>query len=1089
VAGEDRESHALPISGILGTILLAATIAIQQAGLDSPRPSAPEPGRIPNRTWLQAVDARLWQDPMSAIAHYRERERIAAKQRIDLARSLGYTPPSITPSPALSPEILLPPDDAHEITEIVRTPTEQTVCEEQQQVRVLAVMVQGGASEEDAELRRRSRYAVVSGLMNADFQPDNSEAIGYAYVPSGLRGEYVHELVPETIPFEWFGRSEDRAPGRKQEWILVLWLDQGVYYTEPLSRLRKLMATLFPTCDAAGHEQPTTQKVPLDTTVLGPVDTDAFAAIVDDIDKEQADDADHWIRLKIVSATATGKIKSARSQFHFRSKATTLVRLIGTDDRLTNALIQELNLRKRHFAFTNESPVVVVLSEKDTEYGRLFAEQIKATSMSGSAPVDYKVFHYLRQIDGGGAATTRPSGKKGEAAAQQGEAPRSDAAEGAGARYSRSHGTHHVDYLRRLVEDIGRYREEGGGPAAEKRITAVAIFGNDVYDKLLILRALKPAFPDALFLTTDLDARLLDPGEAKWARNLVVATNYGFTLGRDMQFGATPFREGYQTATYLASLLIAADCAVHAIEDNQFSAPWIREPLLFEIGRTAAIPLVATDPARVNLSACKANWQAARLRTVAIQPAISPPGPAVGVISLASLLSAILLMLVMLIRKKRQIDIARDMESPEIRGRRTRARIVATLSFAVSLHAAYALFDPEWFAERIELAMVLGLLSAVFLCTGLEALRRGIHNGDWLLAAGGPVLLAPTGVVLLSGAVPIFVANVEPFAWVQGVSVWPTQMLRLLSAGVAIYALWYMAVQGYVNTATLTGRYGLHQQGDTADRPYLADLWRTYARYRIWRILATILSAMGYFFVCVAVMIVLDARPGIPVRGQENLVLLQAVLAFVIFISIVLLAAVVTSYATFIVGVMCPLRQAGRDRTLFPLDRVNQVRAELGLVADAGDNRRFIELSLAVQLMVDRTDLLMRFIYFPFAVFALLLIARSPLIDTWDTPLGLGIILALPFVIVIACVVWLRMETVMFHNKVIADMGEELIKVRGAAGSDRHVSQLERMLERVRHENRGSFQNLALQPMIRALLLPIVGFSGIEVLEHMLLRQ
>jgi len=49
--------------------------------------------------------------------------------------------------------------------------------------------------------------------------------------------------------------------------------------------------------------------------------------------------------------------------------------------------------------------------------------------------------------------------------------------------------------------------------------------------------------------------------------------------------------------------------------------------------------------------------------------------------------------------------------------------------------------------------------------------------------------------------------------------------------------------------------------------------------------------------------------------------------------------------------------------------------------------------------------------------------------------------------------------------------------------------QFERLYERVRNESRGSFQNLALQPLIRALLLPIGGFSGIEILQHVVLGK
>ena len=61
------------------------------------------------------------------------------------------------------------------------------------------------------------------------------------------------------------------------------------------------------------------------------------------------------------------------------------------------------------------------------------------------------------------------------------------------------------DYLLRLAHALGtqdaRLREHGHA------IRAVGVIGNDPYDKLLVLQALRPQFPDAVFFTNDLDAR------------------------------------------------------------------------------------------------------------------------------------------------------------------------------------------------------------------------------------------------------------------------------------------------------------------------------------------------------------------------------------------------------------------------------------------------------------------------------------------------------------------------------------------------------------------------------------------------------
>jgi hypothetical protein len=70
------------------------------------------------------------------------------------------------------------------------------------------------------------------------------------------------------------------------------------------------------------------------------------------------------------------------------------------------------------------------------------------------------------------------------------------------------------DYLRRIAEKLSALdktlRADG------KAIKAIGVVGTDIFDKLLVLRALRPEFPDALFFTTDLDAELSMPTERDW---------------------------------------------------------------------------------------------------------------------------------------------------------------------------------------------------------------------------------------------------------------------------------------------------------------------------------------------------------------------------------------------------------------------------------------------------------------------------------------------------------------------------------------------------------------------------------------------
>jgi uncharacterized membrane protein len=107
----------------------------------------------------------------------------------------------------------------------------------------------------------------------------------------------------------------------------------------------------------------------------------------------------------------------------------------------------------------------------------------------------------------------------------------------------------------------------------------------------VILQALRPEFPDALFFTTDLDARLLHPSDQRPTRKLLVASSFGLELTDKFQGDIPPFRGTYQTATFLATQLAINGCEPYGGGHDCRDLPWLREPLLFEIGQRTAVAL------------------------------------------------------------------------------------------------------------------------------------------------------------------------------------------------------------------------------------------------------------------------------------------------------------------------------------------------------------------------------------------------------------------------------------------------------------------------------------------------------------------
>ena len=111
-----------------------------------------------------------------------------------------------------------------------------------------------------------------------------------------------------------------------------------------------------------------------------------------------------------------------------------------------------------------------------------------------------------------------------------------------------------------------------------------------MYDKLVVLQLLRPRFTDEFFFTTDLDARLFHPAELKWTRNVLVASSFGLQLEHDLQKDIPPFRDTYQAGEYLACL------AALDYRNTRTNLNFIT-PRLFEIGRRGPYDLsISTSP-------------------------------------------------------------------------------------------------------------------------------------------------------------------------------------------------------------------------------------------------------------------------------------------------------------------------------------------------------------------------------------------------------------------------------------------------------------------------------------------------------------
>lgn len=391
---------------------------------------------------------------------------------------------------------------------------------------LLPVLVGGGSSPAEVERRVQTRHAVLGGLESEDLVPASPDRMGViASVSSGL----------SMTPFEWFrreGRSED------PNWTLVLWIDEDSLGRRPLDSLDSVVARFG-------------QKIDCEA-ILGPYNSGTLVRMSRDCRGKECVPALENVRLLSPWVTASAKTlgggagwdpDSPLSKLH-ANHGPVFVRHTASDEQLLELMVEELHNRGVAGVSSNH---IVLISEWDSLYARGLAETFeevlrtenRSTEIERSEAViqEWPRIHqrtYLRGLDGG----VKPAASTGE-----GDVPIT--------------GRSQLDYLRRLAKDLSAKKGSvrTGTSLRPSEVKVVGLLGSDIYDKLLLLRALRPVFSNAVFFTTDLDVHFMDREESRWCRNLVVASGAGLQPvdSNQSRFKEPPvFRSSYQTSTYLA---------------------------------------------------------------------------------------------------------------------------------------------------------------------------------------------------------------------------------------------------------------------------------------------------------------------------------------------------------------------------------------------------------------------------------------------------------------------------------------------------------------------------------------------------------
>lgn len=1055
---------------IMMVVMLAAGVLVKHIPLESARPTDPERVKfVP--TSQQDVEARLWQDPFAAVEKH--------EKNLDPA----------------APFAAHNPDRLHtRIQALLHDP-------DPNRLTVVAVSVFGGSFDEAAESRRRTRFAVVSALGFHGYSPEHADAIGYFRITGS-----EPNAVKLTVPYEWFERRNPSSD------VLVLWLnEEKLSTTTPINGLHHLFNELTPTDQAEG----------LRVKLIGP----AGSAMLIDLVRKNTDPKHKLIALKsgstieVFSPSATISDCDLLTPVDKRGnqkpwdcftkspdlpddlKALPIIRTTGTDDVLSAALLWELWQRglnrdswwERIRAIFVKDPGdpsflrkcedgLVLIGERDTEYGRTLSRYLKngfSERCGATAPPPVRTFTYLRGLDGvlpdldkSGSKTPskNDSGKSKDLRAQLDDAPPEHA-----------EGRSQFDYLRRLADEIDRLDHDKKS-FAENGVKAIGIVGSDLYDKLLILQALRGRFKDKIFFTTDLDARYLHADQKDWARNLVVASNFGLSLRPALQHSTLPFRDSYQAATYLAALMALENQPLDHWRGKMKN--WLR-PQIYEIGRTEAVHLASpsvpdlagwitgTNPESITPPAtdtkCDDDW----VRCENIEPARPSR-------SLTLELPAILFMLCL------------GILSVALASRHAQETVRATYG---------ALTSPEH-AERQ--AAQFGMIGIATLVLAMVATVAVVNRAmDASLAQGAS----------------------EPFVWLEGVSVWPSLLVRFIGfvtmlALALTFMIWIRRQMHQISerfefplpqtwrlarswwSAVRTGPHldlvSFDREGNADQKPAGASietvtLWQNYLRATRWHemagwILSSMLLVGGLGFAAFSVF----GRGSFPHRGQ---------LVETLHYMLVLLNGPVLWLVIFWVGYetrACArfIETLSNAQSVWPTRLLDREEAATGVP------RAHLDDYLDFQLILLATQRIHWLIYLPFVAILFMMLSRSDLFDAMDFPLALIFVTGLALAYALYSAVLLRRSAESARAKALEHYETRLLTQaratdspppaaadRAAAGPARppiSAEQIKILMERIRSTREGAFAPIAQQPALQALLLPFGGYGSVQLIEYLI---
>lgn len=1090
MAGNGNSQSQLPaffgpgLIVILGGLIAYFTF---EPALESLRPELPQTAQVPpppSPRHLNALHSRLWDDPLTAAYQdfqKRPPERMNAWQQfLSNVIRRGRAESDVQHYfRALSESCLNCPNGTKG----------SFLC--------LPVLIRGGPYDGDTEQRKRTTYAVLAALATCGYELSYPDRLSYVELPVTVDmcdvGERIE--IQMVVPAKAFRRakvtSAELPIPAGPEGVLLLWINEDQLGDQPLAVIGQVLDGVYGSLS---------QRDNIEVAILGPTNSGTLLAMAQEAAScRQSGCAKQlpivydpndggaftlyysgWKRTVLYSGRAAipedvldvmSENDSCEAAAAFEAfiehglperglpeRGLKVVSTIGSDEQLVRSLAGELFLRGAWpleadpATAPDSAPLkpkkhIVLVAESDTPYGtaitkvfrRAFPQLVTDLRHDDAADCNLlHVFTYLRGVDGKNpeakSASTQANEEKNKAESAESNPFRSRNLEKVAAN-----GCSQLDYLRRLEQQLiecdARIRTKGNNG-----IVAIGIVATDVYDKLLLLRSLRPHFPQALFFTTDLDDELTASTEFPDNHNLLVASHFGLTLNPALQRTVLPFRDTYQTATFFSALQALNDEALMrklpaGIEGDVWGrktespthGPLGRhlQPLLFEIARSGAYQLTIPE------------------KDGPLSALIHPAGP------------------------------------------RQRHWLTYPFNIAMAVLAA-VLFLFVWLTlstttDKVPLAVF------YFWPPTRWRRDRAVNLGAFLVVVGTLCFL------LHSAANDHTRRDGEPFVFFDGISIWPATILRFLAAALSVVCL--VKAQRDTRSAFRDKLDNLCLSIATGPSKSCAEAYEEYKSFSgSWLSLAYPLlpTALAIAFGCCIFSI--TQSPMFPYRGETSRLWSQMTLVLAIGSIMYLIFFVVLRLKTCSQFISKIVRQApdwssggmqelARERLAPENNGERDVPREVR-AAQENDLREV----LTIDIIAEATQFVGRTIKYPILAVLLMIVSRHQIFSSANLNLTASLVVTWSFMFVVLFAgAWrLRRTANDARDKVLGRLRCRHTQAidAGEAGQTR-ATLLGQYISEIEQENRGAFQFWLQDPLVSAVTVLLGGAGGIQILGYL----